>query len=266
MEIGNLPDGWRWVKLGSITRVVVGYVGPISKDYTDEQNGVPLLSTTNISVGGFVHNEKKFVSREFHNRNKKSQARPGDILIARHGTSGASVIVPEFFPECQVLNAVIVRKTDSLSSRFITYFMNLKAMTGGVDNSKTGSVQAIINTSVIKDMLVLLPPLDEQQRIVSRIEELFSDLEAGVAALERVRAGLKRYKVSVLKAAVEGNLFGNVEMGDDGLLPGWTRVTIDDVAESLDNKRVPVNKKEREQRQGKYPYYGANGQVDWIAD
>ena len=52
----------------------------------------------------------------------------------------------------------------------------------------------------------LVPPHAEQHRIVAKIEELFSDLDAGVAALERVRANLKRYRAAVLKAAVEGKL------------------------------------------------------------
>ena len=51
-----------------------------------------------------------------------------------------------------------------------------------------------------------IPPCKEQRRIVAKIEELFSDLDAGVAALERVRANLKRYRAAVLKAAVEGKL------------------------------------------------------------
>ncbi len=48
--------------------------------------------------------------------------------------------------------------------------------------------------------------MNEQRRIDAKIEELFSDLDAGVAALERVRANLKRYRAAVLKAAVEGKL------------------------------------------------------------
>ena len=48
--------------------------------------------------------------------------------------------------------------------------------------------------------------LNEQRRIVAKIEELFSDLDAGVAALERAKAKLKRYRAAVLKAAVEGKL------------------------------------------------------------
>jgi type I restriction enzyme S subunit len=55
-------------------------------------------------------------------------------------------------------------------------------------------------------MPFLIPPLAEQRRIVAKIEELFSDLDAGVATLERVRSNLKRYRAAVLKAAVEGKL------------------------------------------------------------
>jgi len=60
-----------------------------------------------------------------------------------------------------------------------------------------------------------LAPLNEQRRIIAKIEELFSDLDAGVAALERIRANLKRYRAAVLKAAVEGRLtcFASVESG-----------------------------------------------------
>jgi len=51
-----------------------------------------------------------------------------------------------------------------------------------------------------------VPPLAEQHRIVDKIDELFSDLDAGVASLKRAKANLKRYRASVLKAAVEGRL------------------------------------------------------------
>lgn len=63
-----------------------------------------------------------------------------------------------------------------------------------------------ISHSAIPDYRFPLAPEGEQRRIVAKIEELFSDLDAGVAALERVRANLKRYRASVLKAAVEGKL------------------------------------------------------------
>jgi hypothetical protein len=55
-------------------------------------------------------------------------------------------------------------------------------------------------------LAVPIAPLPEQHRIVEKIEELFSDLDAGVASLERAKANLKRYRASVLKSAVEGRL------------------------------------------------------------
>ena len=51
-----------------------------------------------------------------------------------------------------------------------------------------------------------VPPPKEQRRIVAEIEKQFTRLEAGVAALRRVQANLKRYRAAVLKAACEGNL------------------------------------------------------------
>ena len=58
----------------------------------------------------------------------------------------------------------------------------------------------------IREVMVPTNTLPEQERIVERIESLFTQLDAGVAGLKRAQAALKRYKASVLKAACEGRL------------------------------------------------------------
>jgi type I restriction enzyme S subunit len=63
-----------------------------------------------------------------------------------------------------------------------------------------------ISLENVRDVVVPIPPLKEQQRIVAEIEKQFTRLEAGVAALRRVQANLKRYRAAVLKAACEGQL------------------------------------------------------------
>jgi type I restriction enzyme S subunit len=96
--------------------------------------------------------------------------------------------------------------------------------------------QASISSGYLANYVTIpLPPLPEQERIVARLEELLSDLEAGVAALERVRAGVKRYKASVLKAACEGKLFGDTGLKDGELPEGWRWVIVGEVAESMKN-------------------------------
>jgi type I restriction enzyme S subunit len=64
-----------------------------------------------------------------------------------------------------------------------------------------------------------IAPKQEQPRIVAKLEELFSDLDAGVAALERARANLKRYRAAVLKAAVEGKLTEQWRKAHPGVEP-----------------------------------------------
>lgn len=156
---------------------------------------------------------------------------------------------------------VLRAKKGVATNLFLMHYLNLFEYRDYV----TGTTRLKLNQAQMRRFPVILPPLPEQERIVAKIEELFTQLDAGTAALKRVQAGLKRYKASVLKAAVEGRLFENREVESSSELPdGWKWTTIGDVIDSLDNMRVPVNKKERENRQGKYPYYGANGQVDWI--
>ncbi|MBX3326167.1 MAG: restriction endonuclease subunit S [Nitrospira sp.] len=167
---------------------------------------------------------------------------------------------------------------------------------------RQGITQVNLNTNIVKNIELPAPPRHEQQDIVAEIERQFSRLDEAVASLKRTKGNLKRYKASVLKAAVEGKLtedwrkqHPNVERAGkllerilaerrakygrtkDGFLAaegdapaeppdGWAICSIDQIAECLDSKRVPVNKAERTKRSGSVPYYGANGQVGVIDD
>jgi len=88
------------------------------------------------------------------------------------------------------------------SNKFICNYLNFFEYNGYV----TGTTRYKLNQSRMKEMPVLIPPLPEQQRIVAKIEELFTKLDAGVESLKQAQLQLKRYRQSVLKAAVEGKL------------------------------------------------------------
>jgi type I restriction enzyme S subunit len=184
-----------------------------------------------------------------------------------------------------------------------------------------GTTRLKLTQGAMRRIPIPVAPPNEQRRIVARIEELFSDLDAGVAALKRAKANLRRYRAAVLKAAVEGKLTEDwrarhpakepaskllarilqerrqkweaeqlarfaaakkeppknwrekyVEpappetAGLPELPESWCWVSIDQIAECLDNQRIPVNKAERANRMGDIPYYGANGLVGYIND
>jgi type I restriction enzyme S subunit len=77
--------------------------------------------------------------------------------------------------------------------------------------------QASINTTFLsKNVEVPLPPLPEQEHIVAKIEETFTQLEAGIAELGNAKAQLKRYRAAVFKSAVEGELTREWREAHDG--------------------------------------------------
>ena len=128
-----------------------------------------------------------------------------------------------------------------------------------------GSATNYIRMANFTDYEIPIPPLETQQAIVSKIEELFSELDKGIAELKTAQQQLKTYRQSVLKSAFEGKLTN--ENVKDGELPdGWKVDNFGNVVINFDGKRKPLSRIVRATRQGKYRYYGATEIVDYIDD
>jgi type I restriction enzyme S subunit len=93
---------------------------------------------------------------------------------------------------------------DEVHRDFVFYY--LASIRRHLIEQGKGGAQSNISNGLVRQTRIPIAPLNEQRRIVAKIEELFSDLDAGVAALKRAKANLKRYRASVLKSAVEGKL------------------------------------------------------------
>lgn len=91
-----------------------------------------------------------------------------------------------------------------MNPRYVFWF--LQSIRRDLIEQGKGGAQSNISNEIVRSVRVPISPPEEQGRIVAKLDELFSDLDAGVAALERAQANLKRYRAAVLKAAVEGSL------------------------------------------------------------
>jgi len=99
-------------------------------------------------------------------------------------------------------HAHVLRAKPGLLNAFLLYQLNRVDYHPFV----SGSTRLKLPQGPMRQIPLLVPPLDEQQRIVAEIEKQLTRLEAGVASLKRVQTALKRYRASVLKAACEGRL------------------------------------------------------------
>lgn len=122
------------------------------------------------------------------------------IIVGRKGAAG-SVSYSE--ANCWPIDTTYyIRSGQFLNSKFVYYLLH------SLNLAKLETSTAIpgLNREKAYDETVFLPPLAEQQRIVAKIEELFSELDQGVASLKTAREQLNVYRQSLLKNAFEGKL------------------------------------------------------------
>lgn len=187
----HVPPSWSASRLGDLGRYLNGR-GFGKSEWS--QSGRPIIRIQNLTGTSTKFN---YYSGEVDEDNI---ARPGDLLMSWAATLDA-FIWPG--PEGCV-NQHIFKVESFIDKRF--HFYLLRNALDELYRKTHGSGMVHITRSKFDETPAAVPPLSEQVRIVAKIEELFSDLDAGVAALERVRANLKRYRAAVLKAAVEGHL------------------------------------------------------------
>jgi type I restriction enzyme S subunit len=154
-----------------------------------------------------------------------------------------------------------------------------------ITKDNRGSTINYIRLGDLTEHFVPVAPLNEQRRIVAKMEKLLSRVDAAQARLTIIPHILKRFRQSVLAAACSGKLTADwresvkTEIasrmlrrrgiptvdGDFNSLPEtWARCKFGDYVENHDGKRIPIESKEREKRKGDYPYYGASGVIDSI--
>ena len=190
----ELPLGWVWTTLDEIAQIVLGQ-SPPSSTYNEDGVGLPFYQGK--AEFGDVHP----TPRKWCTAPKKT-AEEGDVLVSVRAPVGPTNICPE--KSCIGRGLAAIRGLDGIQSRFILYLM--RSFENVIAGRGTGTTFNAITGSQLRGFEVPLPPLPEQHRIVAKLEELFTQLDAGVTALEKAKAQLRRYRQAVLKAAVEGEL------------------------------------------------------------
>lgn len=162
VELYNSSSLGEETTLEAITeRVKVGFVGTCEKYYTDA-SGIPMLRTGNITDNGIDLADLKYVTQEFHEKNKKSQIHEGDLLIARHGSNGQANVY--YGPEAQCLNAVvIVPNYEITTSVFLAGLINSPVVKEQIERTLVGSTQHVVNTKSIASLVVRIPDLTVQK-------------------------------------------------------------------------------------------------------
>lgn len=208
--MSSLPRGWLEVEVSHVANVVRGVTYKKETATDSPQAGLlPLLRATNITGASLTFDGLVYVPSE--NVSGEQLLRPGDVVIA--SSSGSKEIVGKAgsYAGGDFLGSfgafcTGVRPSCALSPAYFGYYFQTPSYRKSVSELSAGSN---INNLKIGDLAAQrfpLPPFAEQTRIVAKLEELLSDLDAGVAELRAAQKKLQQYRQSLLKAAVEGAL------------------------------------------------------------
>lgn len=209
-NLASLPKGWVWTTIREISEKFESGGRPKGGAKNIKGGIVSIGGEHLISSGCFNFSNVRYVPMAFFETMTRGIVREGDILIVKDGaTTGKTSIIRKGFPFKQAVvneHVFLVRPFEETDKLYIFYYLFSSFGQDYVRKNFRGTAQGGIALSFANNTFVPLPPLPEQRRIVAKIEELFTRLDAGVEALNKVKLQLKRYRQSVLKSAFEGKL------------------------------------------------------------
>lgn len=251
-NINQLPIDWKWVKLGDVCQKVESVKRKEKKD--DEEFFY-------LDIGGIDNTINKIVSHKSYKwKEAPSRAQQiifkNDILFSTVRTYMKNIaVVEDKIYNGQIASSgfcVLRSNNNFVDSKFIFYYTLSQKFIQPLNELQTGSSYPAVRDKDVFVQPFPLSPKPIQQAIVSKIEELFSELDKGIEQLKTAQQQLKTYRQSVLKWAFEGRLTN--ENVNDGELPeGWVIKSIDEVA-NVGTGATPLKSKSE--------YYGGN--ISWV--
>lgn len=223
----------KFVKLKDCATIIAGQ-SPQSKYYNTTGEGLPFFQGK-ADFGELYPTVRVYCSKP------TKIAEKDDILLSVRAPVGPTNLSPG--KVCIGRGLTAIRPDDSLDLKYLlNYFRYFEIQ---LASQGTGTTFKAITQAVVKNLEIPIPPKDEQRRIVSRIEELFSKLDKGVETLQTTKQQLAVYRQAVLTEAFEG-IENTVELG-----------SIASIVDPHPSHRTPV------EVIGGVPYIGV-GDIDYV--
>ena len=179
----ELPDGWMWLTVGSAITKVHLTGKKLKQKHYERAGKLPVIDQGLSFIGGYTNDEELKVECQL------------PVIIFGDHTKAFKYVDFDFVAGADGIK--VIRPQEMYYPKLFYYFAQATSL------PEKGYAR---HFQFLEKAQIPLPPLPEQHRIVSKIEELFTKLDAGIDALGKVQAQLKRYRQSVLKAAFEGKL------------------------------------------------------------
>ena len=246
-----MKEGWEIMELGEVCEFVRGPFGGSLKKSFFTKSGFAVYEQQHA-----IHNQfseiRYFIDAEKFKQMKRFELKPNDLIMSCSGTMGKVAIVPQDIQK-GIINQALLKLTckDKLKVDYLKLWMDSNQFVEEIEKNTVGAaIKNVASVKVLKTIKIPIPPLQEQQRIVSILDRAFT-------AIDKVRANEEKnlQNAAALFESYLQKVFENIY---------WNWKTLNEISENLDSKRIPIAKNKR--ISGDIPYYGASGIVDYVSD
>lgn len=199
----EIPKSWEIVKLSKVAHKITdgSHNPPQGKSF-----GIPMISAKDVHNNSISFDSPRYISDDdFETENKRTQIKPGDILLTIVATIGRTAVVPMNTKPFTLQRSVAVIKPD-INAAYLCYYFQSPFFQRQLTKHAKGTAQKGVYLKTLNELKVVLPPPNEHLPIVSKIEELFSEVDKGIEEIETAQQQLKVYRQAVLKWAFQGKL------------------------------------------------------------
>ena len=203
MPLQDIPDEWFWIKLSQTGEMGRGKSRHRPRNAPHLFGGIyPFIQTGDIAnSNGLIKSHKQTYSEEGLQQSKLWPEKTICITIAANIADSAILTYPACFPD-SVVGIVVNEKI--CETRFLEFF--IRTVRENLSFYAPATAQKNINLSILNDVLVPLPPLDEQKEIVRQVDKLFALADKVEEHYQKARARVEALAQSVLAKAFRGEL------------------------------------------------------------
>lgn len=255
-ELGEIPSEWETESLGGLVEIIDGDRSskyPKQNDIVDE--GVLFLNTSNIKNNRFDFEDVNFITKEKFEALSKGKLQRGDIVITLRGSIGnVAVFNTEY--ETGFINAqmAILRKSNnSIDTGFLYMVLVSDACQKRMKESASGSAQPQLPLKDLKNIIIPVPPIEEQMGISDILLTVDQQIEQNNALIEKVKVLKKGLMQRLLTKGIGHTEFKDTQVGR--IPKEWEVKIIGNIC-TLGRGRV-ISKKEIEDNPGEYPVYSS---------
>lgn len=177
-DVYDIPKTWKWVRLGQLADVYgrIGFRGYTKADLVEQGQGAISMSPSNITFSGdVVFENNTYISWEKYDESPEIKVRKGDVLIVKTGSSyGKTGIIEEMPEKCTINPQLAILKNILGDRHYLNFYMKSSHAWSQYKSFVVGAATPTFSQEKLANMLIPLPPLREQKRIVDKIDEMLS--------------------------------------------------------------------------------------------